>query len=72
MRLRELECELAAHGFTFARTNGAHRVYRNCVGQFVVVCTENGRPTFDKGHVREIRKQLRTHRAPQDHQKVSA
>jgi predicted RNA binding protein YcfA (HicA-like mRNA interferase family) len=72
MTLRELESELESHGFTFARTNGAHRVYRNCTGQFVVVCLENGRPTFDKGHVREIRKQLRKQRATQDQQKVSA
>jgi predicted RNA binding protein YcfA (HicA-like mRNA interferase family) len=58
MTLRDLEAELAASGFVHVRNRSSHRIYRSECGKFVVVAMENGRPFFDRWHVREIRKQL--------------
>jgi predicted RNA binding protein YcfA (HicA-like mRNA interferase family) len=66
MTLRELERELGECGYTRVRIQCSHYIYQNCTGQFVVVALPHGRQHFDPGHVREIRKQVRTHRVAQD------
>ncbi len=46
MRLRELERQLACHGFTLSRIKGSHRVYRTAGGQVLVIAAHNQHQTF--------------------------
>jgi predicted RNA binding protein YcfA (HicA-like mRNA interferase family) len=66
MRLSDLERELKGHGYMRARRQSSHRIYENCTGQLVVVALPSDRREVEKGHVREIRKQVKRHRVAQE------
>jgi predicted RNA binding protein YcfA (HicA-like mRNA interferase family) len=59
VKLREVEEQLAALGFTFTHWRGSHRIYSTPAGVRTSVVLRHGRPTFHPDYVAYAMKRAR-------------